>query len=74
MPTTKKRITITLSDEMDFALIKLAKRDAMPAATKATELIKQALEIEEDYCLDKIASRRAHKKNAKFYSHEEAWV
>lgn len=72
MPTTKKRINITLSEEMDKILIKLAKRDAVPTATKAIQLIKLGLEMEEDIYLNKVAED-AEKRTKKFYSHEEAW-
>lgn len=73
MPTTKKRINITLPDEMEDAINKLALRDAVPTATKAVELIHLALEIEEDDFLNEIAEKRMQKKKMKYYSHKEAW-
>jgi len=72
MPTTKKRINISLPKDTDVVLSKLAKRDSMPQATKALHLIELALEIEEDAVLDDIASRR-DKKRTKFLSHKQVW-
>ncbi|MBI5414058.1 hypothetical protein HZA38_00900 [Candidatus Peregrinibacteria bacterium] len=72
MPTTKKRLNITLSPELEYTIALLAKRDHVPLATKATELLKTAIEIDEDDILIQIAEER-DTKNAKFVSHEEAW-
>ena len=72
MPTIKQRINISIPDEVKFALIKLARRDHVPPATKATHLITTALEIEEDVVLNKIAEKR-DKKGARFVSHKKAW-
>ena len=54
MTTTKKRINISISKELDSALIKLAKRDQVPQATKAEHLLRFALEMEEDNILNTI--------------------
>lgn len=72
MPTTKKRINISLSENMEVAISKLAWRDQVPEATKATELIQLALEIEEDSVWDKLATKR-DAKNTTFLSHARAW-
>ena len=68
----KKRINISVSEETDNLLKKLAERDEMPVATKVLELIKKALQIEEDDVLDVIASKRDSKK-VRYLSHKEAW-
>lgn len=73
MATIKKRVNISLSKRLEEALGKLAKRDQVPQATKAAELIWLAIEFEEDQVWDEIASKRDTKK-AKFISHKEAWV
>ena len=73
MPTSKKRINVTLSDELDHFLGVLAKQDDVPKATKAVKLIEIALELEEDRVLSKIAEER-DTKDAKYVSHEEAWL
>lgn len=72
MSTTKKRINISVSKELDTALSRLAKRDQVPQATKAEHLLRLALEIEEDQILDVIASHR-DARNALFVSHARAW-
>ena len=73
MPTTKTRINITLPKTMEIVLNKIAKRDDMPVATKAQELLQFALEIEEDAMWNNIASAR-DKKNSKFIAHNQAWL
>ncbi|MES2225553.1 MAG: hypothetical protein V4480_01975 [Patescibacteria group bacterium] len=72
MATTKKRINISVSKEMDDVLGRLAKRDQVPQATKAEHLIQLALEIEEDEALDVIARKR-DVKSARFIPHTRAW-
>lgn len=72
MPTSKKRLNITLSDETRIYLKKLAVKDNVPEATKATELLLKALEIEEDAYFTNIADARAKKKST-FISHESFW-
>ena len=73
MATTKKRINISLSSALEDALAKIAKRDKVPQATKATELIMLALELEEDQVWDALAKARDTKKT-RLVSHEDAWV
>lgn len=72
MATTKKRINISVSDEMSRILGKLAKRDQVPQATKAEHLIRIAIEIEEDEALGTLALSR-DTASAKFVPHGKAW-
>jgi hypothetical protein len=72
MPTTKKRINISVSKDIDESLERLAERDQVPQATKAEHLLRIALELEEDDVLNAIASRR-DKKGSKFVPHASAW-
>jgi len=58
---------------MENILAKLAKRDDVPQATKAAELIRVGIEIEEDQVFDSIASERDVEK-VKFVSHKKAWA
>ena len=69
----KKRVNISLSSPMENILAKLAKRDDVPQATKAAELIRIAIELEEDQVFDTIASERDIEK-VKFVSHKKAWA
>lgn len=72
MATNKKRINISLPKDLQTILEELAERDNVPTATKAVELIKIAVEIDEDEIWDKLASER-DTKDTKFISHKEAW-
>jgi hypothetical protein len=73
MPTTKKRINISLSPDLDIMLSRVAKRDNLPEATKAVNLLEFALEIEEDLILDKIANDR-DTLGARFMTHKQVWA
>ena len=73
MTTTKKRVNVSLSATLESILAKLAKRDQVPQATKAAELIRIGVEIEEDEYFDIIASERDTGK-IKFVSHKKAWA
>ena len=72
MPTMKRRINITVAPEVEEAISEAALRDKVPQATKAAELLRLALELEEDIVLDKLAAVR-DTKEAKFISHKNAW-
>jgi hypothetical protein len=72
MATTKKRLNITLPAKLEQAISVIAKRDSVPAATKITELLKTAVEIEEDEVLLRLAQSR-DTKSAKFIEHDEFW-
>lgn len=72
MPTAKTRLNITLSSEMEAVIGKLAERDRTSRAGKAIELIRAALEIEEDRVWDELAKKR-DLKQAKFIPHKRAW-
>jgi len=72
MSTTKKRINITADVDVEEALVRAAKRDSLPVTTKAAELLRLALEIEEDFSLGSIAAERFSQK-ARYLSHEKVW-
>lgn len=72
MATTKKRINISVSKDIEQVINLLAKRDEVPVATKARQLIQEALEIEEDFALAKLADERFATVK-KWVSHEEVW-
>lgn len=73
MSTTKRRLNISLPAAMDTALTFLAKRDDMPTATKAIDLIRLALQVDEDEIWDRLARERDTKK-VKFVAHNKAWA
>lgn len=72
MSTAKSRINVSVPDDVKLALNSLAKRDQMPAATKAVRLIEIGLETEEDEIWNNIAAKR-DQKNSKFYTHTEVF-
>ena len=72
MPTTKKRINITASKILEDALQKLAKRDGVSVSGKAAELLRHAIETEEERVWDVLARKRDTEK-ARFMSHNRVW-
>lgn len=72
MATTKQRINITTNLDVEQALRQAAKRDGVPVATKASELLTIGLELEEDIALTAIATARTA-NSSEFVSHEQAW-
>lgn len=72
MTTAKSRINISLPEEVREVLVQLAKRDQMPAATKAEHLLEIALELEEDQAWERVAAKR-DTKAARFVPHEQAF-
>ncbi|MBU2523802.1 hypothetical protein KKG71_01240 [Patescibacteria group bacterium] len=73
MATSKKRINISLPSDIEKVLEKIAARDDLPQATKAIQLIRMAIEIDEDEILNRVANER-DAKNAKFVPHKDAWL
>ena len=73
MSTVKNRLNISLSRDLDTALSGLSRRDKIPRATKAAELLRVALELEEDIYLGAVAGERAITDRSLFVSHEKAW-
>jgi len=72
MATTKQRINITTDPNIEAALKNAAKRDGVPVATKASELLAIGLELEEDIALASIAISRTA-KDTEYISHAQAW-
>ena len=72
MPTLKKRINISIPSNLEGALEYLSKRDQVPQATKAADLHRIAIEIEEDQAWNQFASKR-DTRGSKFVSHNKAW-
>lgn len=73
MSTIKKRINLSIGSDVEEMLNKIAERDQVPQATKAADLLRIALEIEEDQMWASIAEKR-DQKGARFVSHEKAWA
>lgn len=72
MPTTKHRINVIIPADIEQSLSALARRERVPEATKASELLRLAIELEEDRVWDNLARER-DTKGAKFISHKKVW-
>lgn len=72
MATNKKRINVTLDSDLEFLIETLANRDQMSQSSKAVQLIRMAIELDEDEVLNQLAQRRDDKK-AKFIPHDQSW-
>ncbi len=73
MPTTLPRINLTVPKEINKILFQLARRDKMSVSKKTMELIEQAIEIEEDLELGRIAEERLKNKRRSI-PFEKGWV
>ena len=68
----KQRINITADTDMESSLRTAAKRDKMSVSSKAVELLRLALNIEEDYILASLAQER-DTRLAKYIPHDTFW-
>lgn len=73
MPTTKQRINITADANMESALKSVAKRDRVSLASKTVELLRIALDIEEDRALATLALAR-DTRGVKYIPHKKFWA
>lgn len=72
MPTAKKRINITVEDEIFESLNKLAKREKASVASISHLLLEKALELQEDFYFSRVGEERISKK-FKRLSHDKIW-
>lgn len=72
MATTKRRLNITLSPELEALVSIVAKRDRVPEATKVSELLATSLALEEDRAISLLAEARLREKGRRL-SHDEVW-
>ena len=72
MPTLKKRINLTLGDDL-FAIIEtLANKKKMSLSEEVKDLVLLALEDQEELALSKISELRLQ-EGLEVISHEDAW-
>ncbi|HEY4505402.1 MAG TPA: hypothetical protein VJG67_01810 [Candidatus Paceibacterota bacterium] len=71
MATIKQRINITANESVEKMIKHLAKRDNMPVSAKALDLLRLALDLEEDMIWANIADKR--KDNGPYIEHEKFW-
>lgn len=71
MPTAKKRVNLTIEDELydEFEALKRMRKEASISSV-ILDLAKEALEINEDLYYAKIAKARLSEKK---FSHAEVW-
>jgi hypothetical protein len=72
MATTKRRLNITLSPEVDKLISEIARRDNVPHATKVSELLAISLVLEEDKAFSVLGDNRL-KQRGKKLSHADVW-
>ncbi len=72
MPTAKKRINLTVEDEVFRSLSEIARKEKTSVASVSHLLLEKALELREDYYFSKVSEERLAKK-AKKLSHKDIW-
>lgn len=72
MPTTKKRINLTVEDEVFESLNKIAKKEKSSVASVSHLLLEKALELREDIYFSKVSEERIS-KGFKRISHKDIW-
>ena len=72
MPTAKKRINITMNDDVYGALERLSAKRDQSVAGVGLSLIEEALEYQEDLHFSRVADERVSKKGKRI-PHDRAW-
>jgi hypothetical protein len=74
MPSKNPRVNVVLDDRLFRNVKLLAEKEGVSLSTKMRDLVREALEIEEDLYLASFAEarERGFKKSAAL-SHEETW-
>lgn len=74
MPTDHPRVNVVLEKPLYQYLSRIAKRDGVSLSLKARDLIREALEIQEDIHWQKRAEQRAKTFNSKTaLTHRQVW-
>lgn len=71
MPSKNPRVNTVLPPEIYKAVARLAKRDGISLSHKVNDLVREALELEEDAGLDSIAKRRRAARRGRWVSQAE---
>lgn len=72
MPTAKKRINLTVEDDLFINLKQLAEKENTSVANVSHVLLERALELKEDHYFSKAGEARLSKKSKRI-SHEDFW-
>ena len=74
MPTSNPRINVVLEKPIYKSIERLAKRDGVSLSLKVRDLVREAIEIEEDIALANIAGKREKGFNkSKALKHADIW-
>jgi len=73
MPTTKKRINITVDDRIYQAMRRLSDERDQSVAGVGLSLIEEALEYQEDLYFSRVADERLSKKQKRI-PHKKVWA
>ena len=74
MPTKNPRINVVLEEPIYHNIERLAKRDGVSLSLKVRDLVREALEIEEDIVLSHCAEKREKTfEKKKSLKHDEVW-
>ncbi len=74
MPAKNPRINVVLEEPIYNSIERLAKKDGVSLSLKVRDLVKEALEIEEDIALTKFAEAREKTlKKSNALKHSEVW-
>lgn len=74
MPTKNPRVNVVLEGPLYEGLSRWAKRDGISLSLKVRDLVKEALEIEEDRALARIAQKREQSfDRKKALTHQQVW-
>jgi metal-responsive CopG/Arc/MetJ family transcriptional regulator len=74
MPVKNPRINVVLEKPLYHIIEKLANRDGVSLSLKVRDLVREALEIEEDMALSAFAENRERTfTKTKTLKHNEAW-
>lgn len=74
MPTKNPRINVVLEKPIYHNIERLAKRDGVSLSLKVRDLVREALEIEEDIVLSHFAEKREKTfEKKKSLKHDEVW-
>ncbi len=74
MPTKNPRVNVVLEKPLYDDVERIAGRDGVSLSLKVRDLVKEALEIEEDVALSHVAETREKSFNRKkALKHDEVW-
>ncbi|OQW46986.1 MAG: hypothetical protein A4S09_16205 [Proteobacteria bacterium SG_bin7] len=72
MPTAKKRINLTVADDVFESLNKIAKKEKTSVAGISHLLLEKALELQEDLYFSRVGEERVSKKSKRL-SPKDIW-